>query len=392
MKIGFVLFNSPEKSETFLISKINNLIESGCNVVMFANQKNNFSLCKVIPHPTVYKNFVLQIFKIIVSNIIFFIKRPRIFINFLNLEKKDNISFQDRWKNLYLNNHILSHDLDWIYFGFATTAIRRENVSKSINAKMGLSIRGYDIYVYPLKDKDCYKRLWFKIDKLHSISNHLLKSAEQYGLDDRTTKIVIRPSIDINYFINKKKISKLKINRKKIQFLTIARLHWVKGLEYAMQALSVLKQKNLNFSYTIIGGGQEYERLIYAAHQMDLDENISFIGPQTHNVIKDYLQETDIYLQYSIQEGFCNAVLEAQAMGLLCIVSDANGLIENITHNHTGWVVPKMAPELLADRIEKVLLTPDETLTQIRHNAITRINRDFSLSKQKDMFFEFYNK
>ena len=39
MKIGFVLFNSPEKSETFLISKINNLIETGFDVVMFANQK-----------------------------------------------------------------------------------------------------------------------------------------------------------------------------------------------------------------------------------------------------------------------------------------------------------------------------------------------------------------
>ena len=79
-------------------------------------------------------------------------------------------------------------------------------------------------------------------------------------------------------------------------------------------------------------------------------------------------------------------------MGLLSIVSDANGLTENIKHNYTGWVVPKMAPELLADRIEKVLSMPEKNLMQIRHNAITRINRDFSLSKQKDMFFEFYNK
>ena len=70
MKIGFVLFNSPEKSETFLISKINNLIETGFDVVMFANQKNDFSLCKVIPHPTVSKNFILQIIKTIVFNII----------------------------------------------------------------------------------------------------------------------------------------------------------------------------------------------------------------------------------------------------------------------------------------------------------------------------------
>ncbi|MBK7870836.1 MAG: glycosyltransferase family 4 protein [Saprospiraceae bacterium] len=54
-----------------------------------------------------------------------------------------------------------------------------------------------------------------------------------------------------------------------------------------------------------------------------------------------YYEKADIYLQYSIQEGFCNAVLEAQAMGLLCIVSDAEGLPENILHGQTGWVVPK---------------------------------------------------
>ena len=125
---------------------------------------------------------------------------------------------------------------------------------------------------------------------------------------------------------------------------------------------------------------------------MDLDENVFFIGYQTQNIIKNYLEKSDIYLQYSIQEGFCNSVLEAQAMGLLSIVSDANGLTENIIHNYTGWVVPKMAPKLLANCIKKVLSTPDETLKQVRHNAIKRINRDFSLSKQKDMFFEFYNK
>ena len=71
---------------------------------------------------------------------------------------------------------------------------------------------------------------------------------------------------------------------------------------------------------------------------------------------KNYLEKSDIYLQYSIQEGFCNSVLEAQAMGLLSIVSDANGLTENIIHNYTGWVVPKMAPKLLANCIKKFYL------------------------------------
>ena len=49
-------------------------MESGFDVVMFANQKNDFSLCRVISHPTVSKNFFLQIIKTIASNIILFIK------------------------------------------------------------------------------------------------------------------------------------------------------------------------------------------------------------------------------------------------------------------------------------------------------------------------------
>ena len=76
-------------------------------------------------------------------------------------------------------------------------------------------------------------------------------------------------------------------------------------------------------------------------------EKVSFKGKLAHMEVKKAMEQADIYLQYSLQEGFCNAVLEAQAMGLLCIVSDAEGLPENVLHGQTGWVVPKRQPALL---------------------------------------------
>ena len=65
------------------------------------------------------------------------------------------------------------------------------------------------------------------------------------------------------------------------------------------------------------------------------------------------MEWADIYIQPSIQEGFCNSVLEAQAMGLLVIVSDAEGLHENVINNVTGWVVKKRNPILLSEKLRK---------------------------------------
>src|SRR5690606_170832 len=109
-------------------------------------------------------------------------------------------------------------------------------------------------------------------------------------------------------------------------------------LEYTLEALSKLKNEGIKFEYTIIGDGIEKERLLFAAYQLGIKENVNFAGKLSPSEVKEELEKTDIYLQYSIQEGFCNAVLEAQAMGLLCIVSNAEGLSENDMDKQTGWV------------------------------------------------------
>ena len=49
---------------------------------------------------------------------------------------------------------------------------------------MGVSLRGYDIDIYPLKHKSCYSLMWRKVDKIHSISYSLLKKARKFGLDN----------------------------------------------------------------------------------------------------------------------------------------------------------------------------------------------------------------
>jgi colanic acid/amylovoran biosynthesis glycosyltransferase len=102
------------------------------------------------------------------------------------------------------------------------------------------------------------------------------------------------------------------------------------------------------------------------------------------------MRESDIYIQPSLQEGFCNAVLEAQANGLLCIVSDAEGLPENVVHGVTGWVVPRADAESLADMIISASELSCSEKEQVGRAAAERVQREFSLEEQRCKFVRFF--
>ena len=388
MKIGLVLNRTPSNSEQFIISKIKGLQQEGHQVILFAHQYNNFNICEVVDMPRTSNNRFLQLIKMFITYIVIIIRSPIVTMKFLNFEKMDGKSFRHRWENLYLNNKILIKKLDWLHFCFATTTIRKENIARSIKAKMSTSFRGYDINIYPLKNPNCYSLLWKKVDKIHSISYALLEKAKSYGLNDSVLQQVIYPAIDTNRFSNKKNKSGFNSNQK-IEFLTVARLHWIKGLEYTLEALA--KLDSIDFNYTIVGSGSEYERLVLVINQLDLRNKVKLVGHIPHEAIFPYYEEADLYIQYSIEEGFCNAVLEAQTMGVLTVVSDASGLSENIIHNKTGWVVPKREPRFLAKKIKNILLMEDKKLDRIRLNGIERVENKFDLSSQVTHFNKFFD-
>jgi len=195
------------------------------------------------------------------------------------------------------------------------------------------------------------------------------------------------PAIDCTYF---KKTTPKEKQIDQLSICTVARLHWKKGLIYTLRALALLKEKGVDFKYTIIGEGGMYEELMYTIHILGLSSNVFLVGKKSAIEVKTLLDNSDIYIQYSISEGFCNAVLEAQAMGLLCVVSDAEGLPENVLHKKTGWVVPKRNPEKLAATIMMVNELPLETKKGIIKNAQERVAKEFTLEQQQKSFVEFY--
>lgn len=390
MKIGLVLSKVPAYSETFFINKIKGLHAANYEVALFVQaQDPNFSLCPVYVAPSLPKTSIFR-FGYFMWEYLKLLRYPQRLFRFLQLEITSGRSLLHSLKNGYHNAHLLKAQLDWLHFGFATMALQSENVAKAIGAKMAVSFRGFDMAIYPLKHPQCYDLLWQQVDQVHSISDDLLHLAYNLGLSRDKVFQKITPAIDLAQFRVDENHKRL-FDRKNIQFLTVARLHWKKGLLYTLEALAKLKDEGYTFKYTIVGEGLLYEELMFAIHQLRMADEVVLIGKKEHSEIVDLLRQTDIYLQYSISEGFCNAVLEAQAMGCLCIVSDAEGLSENILNNQTGWVVCKNKPLLLAKTIDYVIKLTEIENERIRYQAKERIYSQFNLEKQINDFIQFYS-
>jgi len=81
--------------------------------------------------------------------------------------------------------------------------------------------------------------------------------------------------------------------------------------------------------------------------------------------VKNEIEWADIYIQPSIQEGFCNAALEAMALGISVISTDSDDMGEVIRNGKNSFLVPVMDAESMAktiwnfidlDEMEKTIL------------------------------------
>lgn len=315
-------------------------------------------------------------------------RSPRRATRLFRRNRQDGFSWEANLKSLLSAAHIIGHGLDWLHFGFASTAVHLENLAGVMGARMAVSIRGYDISIQPLKHPGCYSLLWKRLDRLHYISEALYRKALSDGLSPGVQAVRIEPAADLRIL----KCCRASAPREDgvVRLLTIGRISWKKGYVQTFMALASLKAAGLRFTYRIVGDGEGLEMILYMRRALGLEAEVVLEGKKSHQDTLMLLNECDLYLQYSVQEGYCNAVVEAQLFGRPCIVSDAEGLPENVIDGVTGWVVPANHPEKLCRKIEEVLAMDRDERDRVGQAASARIRQSFTLDRQLQKFIAFY--
>ena len=294
----------------------------------------------------------------------------------------------DILRRLYLDAEIIVLRPRLVHFEFGALAVGRMYLKKLLGCKALVSFRGYDLNFSGLDDPNYYADVWNESDALHVLGQDLWRRAIARGCPPDKPHAVIPPALDASKFTPAVKIQGGD-PQKPLEILSVGRLEWKKGYEYALQSICLLRNAEMDCRLRIIGDGGYLEALAFARHQLKLTERVEFLGALSHEQTINYMRESDIFLHASLSEGFCNAVQEAQAMQIPVVCSDAGGLSENVEDGETGFVVPRRDAHALAEKI--MLLARDPELRRKMGEAgRRRIQEHFQIGDQIRRFEEIY--
>lgn len=285
----------------------------------------------------------------------------------------------------YLPVFIVEPDI--IHFEFGTIAADIKTIKKLIGSKISVSFRGYDINYIGLDNPVYYNDVWQYADGFHFLGNDLKNRAIKRGYKAGKVEVLIPPAIDTSFFTTEEVSSK---ENNKLIIVSAGRLVWKKGYEYGIRACAILKEKGIPFEYKIIGNGDFKQAIHFTISELGLENNVKLLGAMVPQELKKELSLAHVFLHPAISEGFCNAVIEAQAMGVPVICSAADGLSENIVDGETGFVVPVWDINTMAEKLEWFWNNKEQI--KIMGNAgVQRVKEHFKIEDQIKAFTAFYN-
>jgi colanic acid/amylovoran biosynthesis glycosyltransferase len=294
-------------------------------------------------------------------------------------------------KRFYLDAAIIARRPDVLHYEFGALAVGQTYLKEALGCRLGAAFRGYDISFAGLENPDHYAELWAAVDAIHVLGRYLWRRALERGCPPDKPHAFIPPAVNLALFANAgvaRQVEAIGPDRP-LCILSVGRLEWAKGYEYALRAARLLAERGVPFEYRIIGNGRYNEPLAFTRHELGLEERVQFLFRRSHSEVVEQMNWADVFLHAAVSEGFCNAAMEAQAMRLPVVCSDAGGLAENVVDGLTGFVVPRRDSAALAAGLAR-LAADAELRRRMGEAGRARVADCFSLPDQIAAFDRFY--
>lgn len=284
-------------------------------------------------------------------------------IHFLDIGKRSSLHYQRNrdlltytWKAYRFSRRLARQqpfDLAHAFFGVPCGLI-----ALWLGLPTIVSLRGSDVPFYNPRffwqDRLLFKHLhgiiWRKAARVIANSQGLKKLANRSFPDQPIG--VIPNGVDVHEFSPQKD----KRPEPVLQLISTGRLIPRKGYDLLIRALEGME----GVALTLIGEGPQAEALQQQAQSIGV--TLHLLGRVIHQDLPQHLQQADIFVLPSRNEGMSNAALEAMACGLPLILTETGGARELVRGN--GVVVPKEDVSALRDAIMQYKQDPNLTLKE----------------------------
>ena len=225
-----------------------------------------------------------------------------------------------------------------------------------------------------------FRRL-YKYYNLIAVSKTVEFTIKQFDwFNNNKTFKLIENTIDLKTFTPKNKKQK-----NYISVVYVARLESIKGHFDLLEAWKKIDSP-VNKKLFIVGDGVLRERIEHFIAESKLENSVVLLGKR--NDIYEILNEADIAVFPSHNEGLPLSLLEKMAMELPIVASDTNELSSIIINNFNGLLFKCGNSDDLAKKLS-IFLADEPLRKQLGKNARETVIKDFSINtaEQNEKFY-----
>jgi glycosyltransferase involved in cell wall biosynthesis len=187
----------------------------------------------------------------------------------------------------------------------------------------------------------------------------------------------------------------LQAGRNKAHIVAVGRLIPMKGFRVLIEALALLKSRNVDFQCDIVGDGPLRDDLTKLVDQNGLQEVLRLRGALPQEDVRGLIEKATVFVMPSTiandgdRDGIPVALMEAMALGTPVLSTRVSGIPELLIDGKNGVLVDRDDSTQLAQGIEFLLNEPARAAQYAgvaRESIAQEFNIEVEAEKLRDIF------
>ncbi|KAI9299643.1 hypothetical protein BJ944DRAFT_46230, partial [Cunninghamella echinulata] len=146
-----------------------------------------------------------------------------------------------------------------------------------------------------------------------------------------------------------------------ITIVVISRLVYRKGVDLLVAVIPRICEMHKNIRFIIGGDGPKRIDLEQMREKHLLQDRVILLGPVKHHQVRNVLIQGNIFLNTSLTEAFCIAIVEAACAGLLVVSTKVGGVPEVLPSHMINYAMPEE---------DDLIIALSKALHMIRYNKV----------------------
>ncbi len=406
MRIGYFVNAFPSLSETFILNQIIGTIQRGHEVIIHADRPNpdppkihadveRYGLIERTRYrePVPFRR-VVRLRRALAGIARWGWRHPSCVLDSLNYFRHGRQALNLSVLNSWLPENETAEGYDVIHCHFGPNG-QRTVAMRLVGALRGpiiTTFHGYDANLLPrIHGRKIYTQL-FRHGDLFTVGSEFMRR-RILSLEAPAERIVNMPmGVDVTRYLS---LEDRRSDNGEFRLLTIARLVEVKGIEYVLRALALLKRKRPRLRYCIAGDGPLRTKLEALTTELGLAPMVEFLGAVSQEEALKLYEAAHGFVLPSVvtesgeEENQPVVLAEAQASGLPVIATAIGGIPESMCDGESGLLVPQRNAEALASAILWLTDHP-ESWSRMGRAGRKFVKKHFDLDGLNDQLVDLY--